>query len=400
MLLTFVILLISTKQSFGEDEGECGCSKSRESMSEGNIQQGSCDGLGDKPDLGLEGGLSSVERSTIDIPDILRIESPTVFIPGGRYTKGWQKPEGKGEGEFWTSFVPHPLDKEDVTVEEVGPGFWIDVHETSNEDYYQYLSWCTTNKICSSYTQTMNEYNDTFVFLPNFRAAEGGSGTVLDSHEVVSWWGRATGVTWNNPFGNLTGVVNGGNSKSGLQAPTRPEDSMLLHPVVHVSKTDAEHYCAQRTAWDNERHGTPRGVTRLPTEVEWEYASRGGKEGRVYPWGNKERKGEEGVYRANYFQGTFPEMNTVDDGWEQTSPRGSFGPQNAYGLHDMVGNVWEWTSTAGGDGYVKKGGSFLCHSSYCYRYRNAARSFNSGDTTAANLGFRCVSSGGTEDEGA
>ncbi|GMH61861.1 hypothetical protein TrRE_jg12276 [Triparma retinervis] len=318
------------------------------------------------------------------------MDVPSVYIPEGRYTKGWKKPEGKGGGEFWASFVPHPLDEEDVTEAVVGSGFWIDIHETSNEEYYRYLKWCITDENCGKYTQTLNEFNDTFVFLPNFGLDEGGSGTVLDSHEVVSWWGRATGVTWNNPFGNLTGVVNGGKSKSGLEAPSRPEDLMLSHPVVHVSMTDAEHYCAQRTAWDNERHGTPGGVTRLPTEVEWEYASRGGKEGRVYPWGNKERKGEEGAYRANYFQGTFPEMNTADDGWSQTSPRGNFGPQNAYGLHDMVGNVWEWTSTVGGDGFVKKGGSFLCHSSYCYRYRNAARSFNSGDTTAANLGFRCV----------
>ena len=234
----------------------------------------------------------------------------------------------------------------------------MDMHETSNGEYYNYLRWCVGDAACSRYRQTLNEFNDTFVFLPTFGGTSGGrgSGGVLDSHEAVPWWGRATGVTWNNPFGNMTGVVNGGNSTLGLEAPTMPERAMLEHPVVHVSVTDAEHYCAQRTAWDNERYGTPRGVTRLPTEEEWEYASRGGKEGRVYPWGNRERKGGDGAYRANYFQGNFPETNTEEDGWGQTSPRGTFGPQNAYGLHDMVGNVWEWTATMGGDGYVKKGG--------------------------------------------
>ena len=131
---------------------------------------------------------------------------------------------------------------------------------------------------------------------------------------------------------------------------------MLSYPVAHASKTDAEHFCAQRIAWDNERLGTPGGITRLPSEVEWEYPSRGGKDGRVYPWGNKERKvGEGRGYRNNYFQGEFPKVNSVEDGWEGTAPRGSYGPQNGWVLEDMVGNVWEWTTTEGGDGFVKKG---------------------------------------------
>ena len=137
-----------------------------------------------------------------------------------------------------------------------------------------------------------------------------------------------------------------------------------------------------------------------------------------YPWGNVELRpvpppgpsspssSPSLAYRANYFQGSFPSSNVASDGWEFTAPVGQYGPQNAYGLYNMVGNVWEWVDdwwagppgAAGGGGSdeapksdkVKRGGSFLCHPDYCFRYRNSARSKNTPDSTASNLGFRCA----------
>lgn len=159
-----------------------------------------------------------------------------------------------------------------------------------------------------------------------------------------------------------TPASNGGNGT----LPTPPNPAALSDPVTHVSYLDAEKFCSWRSPHDSLHYGP--GVTRLPTEAEWEAASRGGKAGRVYPWGNVEMP--KGVYRANYFQGEFPDTNDGLDGHIGLSPRGAYPAQTAAGLRDMVGNVWEWTSTVGGEGRVKKGGSYLCHWTYCYRYRN------------------------------
>ncbi len=192
-------------------------------------------------------------------------------------------------------------------------------------------------------------------------------------------------ATWRRPWGNATDVLEAGGS---------------WHPVVHVSWKDARTYCA----W-------ARAGGRLPTENEFEAASRGGKEGRMFAWGNV--LSPRGRHRANLWQGEFPHGNTVEDGFEWIAPVDAFGPQNAFGFHGIVGNVWEWTSSEwcsdsrpapdcwrqklkgrpadpGEVEYVKRGGSFLCHISYCYRYRVASRTKNTANSGAINVGFRCA----------
>lgn len=166
------------------------------------------------------------------------------------------------------------------------------------------------------------------------------------------------------------------------------------HPVTHVSWNDA----AAFADWSGKR---------LPTEAEWEYAARGGRVQARYPWGDELMP--QGEHHCNIWQGTFPDDNTAADGYLGTSPVGAF-PANGYGLYDVAGNVWEWcadwfspdyhvdgprdnpTGPPSGEARVMRGGSYLCHDSYCNRYRVAARSANTPDSTTGNMGFRCAAS--------
>ncbi|MEM6759424.1 MAG: formylglycine-generating enzyme family protein [Pseudomonadota bacterium] len=190
----------------------------------------------------------------------------------------------------------------------------------------------------------------------------------------VEWWRRIDGATWRN--------INGPGSGDAWHTD---------HPVTQVSWNDA---CAF-AAWAG---------ARLPTEAEWEHAARGGLADVTYPWGDDEPD-DHSFMPCNIWQGDFPQTNTAADGFANTAPAQSFAP-NGYGLFNMVGNVWEWTADsyrikslkkAAKDrmramaGYrVTKGGSFLCHKSYCWRYRIAARTGNSPDSATPHMGFRLV----------
>ena len=189
------------------------------------------------------------------------------------------------------------------------------------------------------------------------------------------WWLPVPRAYWAQPEGPNSTVL-----------------ERLDHPVVHVSWNDAVAYCT----WAD---------VELPTEAEWEYAARGGLGGRLYPWGDELLPG--GEHRCNIWQGDFPRHNAAEDGYFGTAPVHAF-PANGYGLHNMSGNVWEWCADMfsptyhrdtppenplcrnGSDARSLRGGSFLCHESYCNRYRVAARSSNTPDSAASNIGFRVV----------
>jgi sulfatase modifying factor 1 len=181
---------------------------------------------------------------------------------------------------------------------------------------------------------------------------------IVGRSPTTPWWLGVRGADWRHPEG----------PRSGL-------DGREDHPVVHVSWNDAQAY----SRWAGRR---------LPTEAEWERASRGGLEGARYPWGD-ELLADDGAWQANIWQGAFPTHNTGEDGWLTTAPVHTYRP-NRFGLWQTVGNVWEWCDS-GNDGLrVLRGGSYLCHDSYCNRYRNAARSSNTPDSSMGNAGFRTV----------
>ncbi|MDY0811776.1 formylglycine-generating enzyme family protein [Kitasatospora purpeofusca] len=206
---------------------------------------------------------------------------------------------------------------------------------------------------------------------------EPGLAAVSPAVAAVPWWRAVAGASWRAPEG------------PGSSVTTRQN-----HPVVHVSWHDAQAYCA----WSG---------TRLPTEAEWEYAARGGLEQARYPWGDELTPG--GRHLCNIWQGVFPTLNTAADGHRGTAPVTAFRP-NGFGLHNTVGNVWEWCADwfspdfhrtgpgrerrrdplgpPDGAARVMRGGSHLCHESYCNRYRVAARSSNTPDSSAGNIGFR------------
>jgi formylglycine-generating enzyme required for sulfatase activity len=241
---------------------------------------------------------------------------------------------------------------------------------------FRMLSTAVTNSMFKQFVQATGYRTEaeklgwSFVFfqqLPNdFKATQAVANT--------QWWRKVDGAYWQQPC--------------GPDASTEIHDD---HPVIHVSWNDATAYAK----WVEGR---------LPSETEWEHAARGGLKDVPFPWGRK-APDDSGYYPCNIWQGAFPEHNTAADGFHFTAPARSYEP-NGYGLYNMCGNVWEWTS-----GRIKingrspasrqhakhykgckllKGGSFLCHKSYCYRYRISARTGNTPDSTTTHQGFRVV----------
>jgi sulfatase modifying factor 1 len=233
----------------------------------------------------------------------------------------------------------------------------------------------------TGYVTDSEKYGWSFVFYT--AVSDAVLRTVTRSVAGAEWWVQVFGADWRHPEGPDRDVLVEGRDH---------------HPVVQVSWNDANAYCEWRGA-------------RLPTEAEWEYAAAGGVRdfsGR-YPWGNEVTSN--GKHRANIWQGLFPRQNTADDGFVFLSPVDAFGPQNEAGLYGVIGNTWEWVQDwwtidhtsmlgdftpwdpagpANGTEKVKKGGSFLCHQRWCYRYRIAARTHTEPDSATMNNGFRCA----------
>ncbi len=277
-----------------------------------------------------------------------------VALPGGTFLMGSDDPRA------------HPLDGEGPVREVSVDPFAIDAVAVSNARFARFVA-------ATGYRTESERFGWSFVFagflpadFPPTRAAP-----------QAPWWRQVFGASWQAPEGPGSSVA-----------------ARMDHPVVHVSHADALAYCR----WSG---------ARLPTEAQWEFAARGGLTQKTFPWGDELTPDD--AHRCNIWQGTFPHRNTAEDGFAGTAPVDAFAP-NGYGLFNMVGNAWEWcadwfdrafhahpsaprhnpSGPPHGQARVMRGGSHLCHVSYCYRYRNAARSSAPPDSGSGNVGFRLV----------
>ncbi|KAI3387828.1 hypothetical protein SNEBB_001598 [Seison nebaliae] len=253
----------------------------------------------------------------------------------------------------------NPLEREEFTEREIQlRPFCLQERLVSNFEFEQFV-------LFTNYTTTAEIFGDSFVTVD--AVVHSTKQNLSSFNKIVKqtpWWTSIEGAQWNKPEGIQSSIIN-----------------RLNHPVVHISLEDGEKYCE----WKYPNGG------RLPLEFEWEFVCRDGKRNKLFPWGNNERPN--GEIRFNIFEGTFPYEHRSQDGYRWTSPVGIFS-QTSSGFSDLLGNVWEWTSSIWNNNlphqFVKRGGSFLCHKSYCYRYRCGARTKSHINTTSSNIGFRCA----------
>lgn len=306
-----------------------------------------------------------------------------VWIPAGEFAMGSDQPN--------TNNSERPIHNVRVS------GFWLDTTEVTNAQFAAFVT-ATGFKTTAEKPVDWEEIKKQLpagtpkpadeVLAPGAMVFVPTLGPVTDFQNYSQWWKWEHGADWRHPSGPQSSITGKEN-----------------HPVVQVSWDDAVAYAV----WAGKR---------LPTEAEWEFAARGGLAGKRYPWGDQLLTDTDTKF-ANIWQGHFPDKNTAADGFVDTAPVATF-PANGYGLFDMAGNVWEWCSDwYRADAYaiavqsgaasdptgperpwdpqepealkrVTRGGSFLCHSTYCESYRTAARRGTAYDSGAPHIGFRCV----------
>lgn len=318
----------------------------------------------DSDDAGCSCGCGTPSRTTflpLSTPRASKpVPQPTgrhaveqVNVPAGTFTMG----DSSGDR--------NPADGEEPLHRVSLDAFTIDATTVTNDAFAQFVE-----------ATGFRTEAETFGFSAVFHlAVQAPPEDIMGPASGTPWWYGVKGADWAHPGGRDSTI-----------------DGLGEHPAVHISWNDAIAYCR----WAGRR---------LPTEAEWEYAARGGIDGAKYPWGDEEV--DEGGWRANIWQGEFPRTNTREDGWLTTAPVRSFQP-NGYGLWQPVGNVWEWCADWFDRRYyalspdvdprgpergavrILRGGSYLCHISYCNRYRNSARSQNTPDSSMGNAGFRTV----------
>lgn len=303
-----------------------------------------------------------------------------VLIPGGRFLMGAADDKGRAD-----EYPQHSVEVK---------SFWMDETEVTNAQFKKFVEatgYITTAERKPDWEELKKQLpagtpkpHDSLLLPASLVFVSPKRATALDN--PGQWWAWVKGASWKHPQGPGSGIEGKEN-----------------HPVVHISWEDANAYAK----WAGKR---------LPTEAEWEYAARAGMHNQPFTWGNEPI--EAGKVKTNTWQGRFPDINTVSDGFERSAPVRSYTP-NAYGLYDMAGNVWEWCSDWYNANYytecasknmvnptgpasfydpdeptvpkkVIRGGSFLCHDSYCASYRVSARMKTAPDTGLEHTGFRCV----------
>ncbi|WP_370875925.1 formylglycine-generating enzyme family protein [Evansella vedderi] len=317
----------------------------------GNKDNSCCGVSRMSPEIELK--TTEIETFQENAPNQILFKEKMVYIPGGEFLMGTTDKDGfiaDGEG---------PVRKVKIN------SFLMDSYAVTNKEFKEFVD-------DTGYITETEKFGWSYVYY-GFLSKE----DTRQVKRVVStpWWYAVTGAFWYQPEG-----------------PNSTIEHRMDHPVVHVTWNDGIAFCK----WAGKR---------LPTEAEWEYAARGGLERKKYPWGDELTPN--GVHHCNIWQGDFPHKNTEEDGYAGTAPAKSF-PENGYGLYNVSGNVWEWCSDwfsksihnrggrenpqgpSTGKTKVMRGGSYMCHKSYCNRYRVAARTSNTPDSSAGHLGFRCV----------